>query len=158
MATKTQKIESRGKKNENEEYLNFLSSKFDPLKALYMRSLQPPIQNIQIFNNLAEYVRAIKGVEGKITKAREKTNKPAPTQSAPTRTRNLKPEFQPKAIEEKLKTIAENSEGSDESIRKSSTFASCKFAAEMARIQEMETASRKKKRFVNVFDKMEGKG
>ena len=150
---RTSNMAAKQRERGKDERLDFLSPKFDPLKALYSRNLQPPVPNIQIFNNLAEYARVIK--EGKV-KPKQRTDEDVKPESIPTRTRNLKPEFQPKAIGEKLKTIAENLEGNDGSVRADSKSASGQFAAEMARIQQRESIVRGKRRHANVLDKMEG--
>ena len=40
--------------------LDFTSSSFNPLKALYTDGLQPPVPNVQIFNNINEYAQCLK--------------------------------------------------------------------------------------------------
>ena len=151
--------------------LDFLSLKFDSLKALYTPELQPPIPNIQIFNNLAEYARVIKegkakppqvfpksrtGVAGNVTEF---------TKLLPARARNLKPEERRKAesretaVQEKLRLLSEA--GSSEKLRfvdgKSPQFEQLRRKAEELVREDQEKLIKKKKKHVNVLEKMEGK-
>ena len=150
--------------------LDFLSLKFDSLKALYTPELQPPIPNIQIFNNLAEYARVIKegkakppqvfpksrtGVAGNVTEF---------TKLLPARARNLKPEERRKAesretaVQEKLRLLSEA--GSSE-LRfvdgKSPQFEQLRRKAEELVREDQEKLIKKKKKHVNVLEKMEGR-
>ena len=151
--------------------LDFLSLKFDSLKALYTPELQPPIPNIQIFNNLAEYARVIKegkakppqvfpksrtGVAGNVTEF---------TKLLPARARNLKPEERRKAesretaVQEKLRLLSEA--GSSEKLRfvdgKSPQFEQLRRKAEELVREDQEKLIKKKKKHVNVLEKMEGR-
>ena len=152
--------------------LDFLSLKFDSLKALYTPELQPPIPNIQIFNNLAEYARVIKegkakppqvfpksrtGVAGNVTEF---------TKLLPARARNLKPEERRKAesretaVQEKLRLLSEAGlPGSSEKFvdGNSPQFEQLRRKAEELVREDQEKLIKKKKKHVNVLEKMEGR-
>ncbi|XP_048575828.1 microtubule-associated protein futsch [Nematostella vectensis] len=96
-------VEENHSRRKDDRSLDFLSANFDPLRALYRRDIQPPFPNIQVFNNLAEYARAIK--EGKSKPAFRPSEKPQPSQRA----RNLKPQFQGLEIQERLQALADGS-------------------------------------------------
>ena len=145
------------------EKLDFLSSNFDPLKALYTPELQPPVPNIQIFNNLAAYARAIRDGQAKI-KASSKEPTAEVTKILPSRTRNLKPDEKKKAearinaVQEKLKFMADKglirADTELSGVRRSRKLEELKKkAADLIREDEGKRAKNKK---VNVLDKMEG--
>lgn len=147
-----------------DETLDFLSPKFDPLKALYATDLQPPVPNIQIFNNLAEYALAIK--EGK-TKSAEAV-KPRSTckdssRQAVSRTKNLKPEYKPvqkEDLQERLKAIAESKTGNIEdtkSEKKSDVRMDDSKLQEFILAEETFKAEQKRKKRMDVIQRMDGK-
>ena len=148
-----------------DERLNFLSPKFDPLKALYSKDLQPPVPNIQIFNNLAEYALAIK--EGK-------TKPPGPNDSAatkkrrdssqqlPPRTRNLKPEFKRPAekdvLQDRLKSLSESKACSAESRKRSDGRVDDSKLQEFLLAEEaFKEEIQKRRKPMNVLERMEGR-
>lgn len=134
-----------------DESLNFLSDQFDPLRALYKPNLQPPIPNIHVFNNIAEYARAIK--EGK-TKARPSV--PAREALEPNRrTRNLKPEFKQPDIGSRLKAIAQQKaeKGQVVGSRKAPLLGDQTAGKTLG----LGTEQRWKKKYKNVLERMDGK-
>lgn len=142
-------------RSSKEEYLDFLSDKFDPLRALYTQDLQPPFPNIQVFNNLFEYARVIK--EGKA-----KTPSVVPTQksSGPNkRTRNLKPEFKPVDINTRLTVISQQQtkkQGLTLGSGEKSSFLTEELAEKTLALQQTEKRGWKKK-YKNVLERMEGR-
>ena len=148
-------------KKKMDEKLNFMSRKFDPLKALYSEDLQPPVPNIHIFNNLAEYAIAIK--EGKIkTSEAVKPTKASLRQTA-TRTKNLKPEYKPaekEDLKERLKAISESAASN---IEKTKSDKKSEGRVDDSKLQEfilaeeaLKTQQTRKKR-MDVIQRMEGK-
>lgn len=144
------------------ETLDFISPKFDPLKALYAADLQPPVPNIQIFNNVAEYALAIK--EGK-TRSTEVV-KPSTTDSsrqAVSRTKNLKPEYKPVQkddLQERLKAIAESKAGNTEDTKlgkKSDVRMDDTKLQEFILAEEAFKAEQKRKKRMDVIQRMDGK-
>lgn len=132
------------------EALDFLSDKFDPLRALYTHELQPPIPNIQVFNNLAEYARVIK--EGKA-----KTPTPVPTRESlgpNRRAKNLKPEFKPPDISTRLAAIAQQQEVKENIVLGSGERSP--FLSEERAEKTLQTEQRWKKKHKNLLERMEG--
>ncbi|KAK3728492.1 hypothetical protein QZH41_002354 [Actinostola sp. cb2023] len=137
--------------------LDFLSDKFDPLRALYTKELQPPIPNIQVFNNLAEYARIIKEGKTKTQPSVAAALKVGPSR----RTRNLKPEFKPPDIGTRLKAIAsEQNQGDLASKEKLDALGggvkppfSC---GKTGTTLGLGTENRWKKKYKNVLERMEG--
>ena len=149
-----------------DETLDFLSPKFDPLKALYVADLQPPVPNIQIFNNVAEYALAIK--EGKtrsteVVKPRGKLTTDSSRQAL-SRTKNLKPEYKPVQkddLQERLKAIAESKAGNIEGTKlekKSDVRMDDTKLQEFLLAEETFKAEQKKKKRMDVIQRMDGKG
>ena len=149
-----------------DETLDFLSLKFDPLKALYAADLQPPVPNIQIFNNVAEYALAIK--EGKtrsteVVKPRGKLTTDSSRQAL-SRTKNLKPEYKPVQkddLQERLKAIAESKAGNIEGTKlekKSDVRMDDTKLQEFLLAEETFKAEQKKKKRMDVIQRMDGKG
>ncbi len=141
--------------------LDFLSPNFDALKALYATDLQPPVPNIQIFNNLAEYALAIK--EGK-TKSSEPVKPKDSSRQAASRTRNLKPEYKPaekEGLQERLQAIAESKASNIEntkSEKKSDVRMDDSKLQEFILVEEAFKAQQRKKKRMDVVQRMEGKG
>ncbi len=140
--------------------LDFLSPNFDALKALYTTDLQPPVPNIQIFNNFAEYALAIK--EGK-TKSSEPVKPKDSSRQAALRTRNLKPEYKPaekEGLQERLQAIAESKASSIEntkSEKKSDVRMDDSKLQEFILVEEAFKAQQRKKKRMDVVQRMEGK-
>lgn len=134
------------------ESLDFLSDKFDPLRALYTQELQPPFPNIQVFNNLAEYARVIK--EGK-----PKPTTVLPTRSGPSkRTRNLKPEFKPVDINTRLTEIAQQRAATQGLVLGSGEKSPFLTEGLSGRTRDLQQIDRRwKKKYKNVLERMEGK-
>ena len=146
-----------------DEMLDFFSPKFDPLKALYAADLQPPVPNIQIFNNVAEYALAIK--EGKtrsteVVKPRSTTDS---SRQAVSRTKNLKPEYKPVQkddLQERLKAIAESKAGNTEDTKlgkKSDGRMDDSKLQEFILAEEAFKAEQKRKKRMDVIQRMDGK-
>ena len=154
---------SKKKFKKMDEKLDFLSPKFDPLKALYSQGLQPPIPNIHIFNNLAEYAQAIKEGKIKTSESAKPTKGKASLRQSSTRTRNLKPEFKPEEkedVQERLKVIAESNASSIESRKnekKSEGRIDDSKLQEFIMAEEAFKEGQKKKKRLNVIERMEGK-
>jgi len=143
--------------------LNFLSPKFDPLKALYSQDLQPPVPNIHVFNNLAEYACAIKEGKIKATESVKPTKAQASLRQTSTRTRNLKPEYKPaekEDLKERLKAISESKVSNIEkrqSGKKSDGRMDDSKLQEFILAEEAFKAEKTKKKRMNVIQRMEGK-
>lgn len=151
-------------KKKMDEKLDFLSSKFDPLKALYSKDLQPPVPNIKVFNNLAEYALAIR--EGKTKSTTESMKKRAKSlaQQTTSRTKNLKPEYKPaekEDLQERLKAIAESkasiTKDTKSGIKKDGRLEDSKLQ-EFILAEETFKAEQREKKRMDVIQKMEGKG
>lgn len=159
----TFKMADKTSKKMMDEKLDFLSRKFDPLKALYARDLHPPVPNIQIFNNLAEYALAIKEGKTKSTEAVKPSGKASLRQAA-SRTRNLKPEFKPaekEDLKERLKAIAESkvsNTGDRKLEKKSDARMDDSKLQEFILAEEAFKAEQIKKKRMDVIQRMEGKG
>ena len=145
--------------------LDFLSPKFDPLKALYTTGIQPPVPNIQIFNNVAEYALTIK--EGKtrsseVVKLRNYTDS---SRRPVSRTKNLKPEYKPvqkevQEVQERLKAIAESKTGNTEDTKlekKSDVRMDDTKLQEFILAEEAFKADQKRKKRMDVIQRMHGK-
>ena len=151
-----------GASKKMDETLDFLSPKFDPLKALYAADLEPPVPKIQIFNNVAEYALAIK--EGK-TKSSEvvKPRRTTDSRQAVSRTKNLKPEYKPVQeddLQERLKAIAESKAGNIEdtnSVKKSDVRMDDSKLQEFILAEEAFKAEQKRKKRMDVIQRMDGK-
>ena len=149
-------------RRKTDEKLNFLSPKFDPLKALYSNNLQPPVPNIHIFNNLLEYANAIK--EGKIKSSEyvKPTKTQASSRQTGSRTRNLKPEYRPTEkndLQQRLKIISESEVGRIEerkSDKKSEVRMDDAKLEEFMLAEEAFKAEQTKKKRMNVIQRMEG--
>ena len=149
-------------RKKTDEKFNFLSPKFDPLKALYSNDLQPPVPNIHIFNNLGEYANAIKEGKMKSSEYVKPTKAQASSRQSASRTRNLKPEYQPAEgnnLKERLKIISE-SEVSRIEKRKSDKKIEGRMddakLQEFMLAEEAFKAEQTKKKRMNVIQRMEG--
>ena len=153
-------------RREVNDELDFLSSKFDPFKALYTKDLQPPVPNIKVFNNLVEYAIAIKEGKTKTTTVsrenRAKSVKSLASQTA-SRTKNLKPEYKPaekEGLQERLKAIAESkafiAKNRKTEIKIGGRVEDAKLHEFMLAEETYKAQQRKKKR-VDVIQKMEGR-
>lgn len=143
------------------EKLNFLSSKFDPLTALYNSKLKPPVPNIYIFNNLSEYTNAIR--EGKIKPSEYKPSEsPSSSTEAASRTRNLKPEYKQdnkKRLKERLKAMSEsegNGVGGTKLDKKRGGRIDDTKLKELLLVEETFKMKQTAKKRMNVMQKMEG--
>lgn len=151
-----------GASKEMDETLDFLSPKFDPFKALYATDLEPPVPNIQIFNNVSEYALAIK--EGK-TKSTEvvKLRRTMDSRQAVSRTKNLKPEYKPvqkEDLQERLKAFAESKAGNIEgtkSEKKSDVRMDDSKLQEFILAEEAFKTEQKRKKRMDVIQRMDGK-
>ncbi|XP_022785698.1 uncharacterized protein LOC111326036 [Stylophora pistillata] len=147
-----------------DDKLDFLSSKFDPLKALYNRNLQPPILNIKVFNNLVEYAVAIKEGKTKSTTVSTRNKAQSVKSLAPhaaSRTKNLKPEYKPaekEVLQERLKAIAESkactAEDRKTGMKMGGRLEDTKLREFMLAEETFKAQQRKKKR-MDVIQKME---
>lgn len=143
------------------EKLNFLSSKFDPLTALYNRKLQPPVPNIYVFNNLSEYTHAIR--EGKIKPSEYKPPEShSSSTEAASRTRNLKPEYKQdnkKRLKERLKAMSESEgngvDGTKLEKKRGGRIDDTKLK-ELLLVEETFKMKQTAKKRMNVMQKMEG--
>ena len=144
-----------------DETFNFLSPKFEAIKALYATDLQPPVPNIQIFNNLAEYALAIKEGKTKSTEPVKQKGKDASRQ-ATSRTKNLKPEYKPaqkEDLQERLKAIAESKAsniGKTKSEKKGDVRMDDSKLQEFILVEETFKSEQRKKKRMNVVQRMEG--
>ena len=144
------------------EKLNFLSSKFHPLTALYNSKLQPPVPNIHVFNNLLEYTNAIR--EGKIKPSEYKPSEShCSSTEAASRTRNLKPEYKQgnnKKLKERLKAMSESGGsgvgGAKLDKKRRGRIDDAKLK-EFLLVEETFKAKQTAKKRMNVMQKMEGK-
>ena len=146
-----------------DETLDFLSPKFDPLKALYAADLQPPVPNIQIFNNVAEYALAIKEGKTRSTEVVKPRGATDSSRQALSRTKNLKPEYKPVQKDdllERLKAIAESKAGNIEGTKlekKSDVRMDDTKLQEFILAEETFKAEQKRKKRMDVIQRMDGK-
>lgn len=146
-----------------DETLDFLSPKFDPLKALYTTGLQPPVPNIQIFNNVAEYALTIKEGKTRSTEVVKLRNSTDSSRHSVSRTKNLKPEYKPvpkEDLQERLKAIAESKTVNTEDTKlgkKSDVRMDDTKLQEFILAEEAFKAEQKRKKRMDVIQRMDGK-
>lgn len=148
---------------EMDETLDFLSLTFDPLKALYVTGLQPPVPNIQIFNNVAEYALAIKEGKTRSTEVVKPGSTADSSRHSVSRTKNLKPEYKPvqkEDLQERLRAIAESKTGNTEDTKlekKSDVRMDDTKLQEFILAEEAFKAEQKRKKRMDVIQRMDGK-
>lgn len=144
--------------------MDFLSPGFDSLKALYTTDLRPPVPNIQIFNNVAEYALAIKEGKTRATELVKTKGKMESLRQASLRAKNLKPEFKPvqkEDLPERLKAIAESKASNIKdtiSEKKRDVRMDDSKLQEFILVEEAFKAEQRRKKRMDVVQRMKGEG
>ena len=132
--------------NMAENDLDFTSSFFNPLKALYTDGLQPPVPNVQIFNNINEYAQSLRS-GNPVPKRRSQMDKPQGSISSVEG-----------GIAQRLKNIADNkvrSRNRDPSRLKHLMKVKSKTDGIEEKVAMLEKTKKKPKQ-KNVLERMEG--